>query len=93
MERQFVQQFQVINRHIQSKQSELGRMIPDPVVSEEQIKSLSNEISTWRTKRDNVAIEYILVVRRMKRQDCQVIPEPPSPYFRSPYSPLRQQPK
>lgn len=93
MERQFVQQFQVINRHIQTKQSELGRMIPDPEVSEEQIKSLSNEISTWRTKRDNVAIEYILVARRMKRQDCQAVPEPPSPYFRSPYSPLRQQPK
>ncbi|MBW4698675.1 MAG: hypothetical protein KME03_12415 [Aphanocapsa lilacina HA4352-LM1] len=63
----FSRQFRTINTHIRTRQSQLEKMIADPSASEEQIKTMTSELISWKAKRDQVAIEYIL---RQRREEC-----------------------
>lgn len=69
MERNFIRQFQEINRNIRNKQALLERMITDPEASEHDIKEMTRELIFWRARRDNLAIDYIL---RARRDECPI---------------------
>jgi len=64
IEKQFMRQFQEINRNIRMRQEILKQKINDPVAPEEQIMKIQLDLSHWKAKRDTLAIDYILRVRR-----------------------------
>lgn len=66
IEKQFIRQFQSINRNIHQRQEALERMLDD-IASEEQIKEMTRDLIRWKAKRDTLAIDYIL---RRRRDDC-----------------------
>lgn len=69
VEQSFRRQLWGINSRIKAKQRQLERMFADPTTSEEQIKIAAEELLSWKTRRDQLAIEYIL---RQRRDECPV---------------------
>jgi hypothetical protein len=66
LERNFTPRFNAINRHIREKQTSIDRLLATNAPDGE-IKDMTRELIRWRAKRDNLAIEYIL---RMRREEC-----------------------
>ncbi len=66
-ERNFLKQFRDLNFKIAEKQKRLKQKLYDPEATEGQLKGLAKELSHWRMKREQLAIDYILHQRRV---DC-----------------------
>ena len=66
-ERNFLKQFRDINFKIAEKQNRLKQKLHDLGSTESQLKGLVKELSYWRMKREQLAIDYIL---RQRRVDC-----------------------
>lgn len=66
LERMFVPRFNAINHNIKEKQLQIDRMIATDATDGE-IRMMTQELIRWRARRDTLAIDYIL---RMRRDDC-----------------------
>lgn len=64
IEKQFMRQFQEINRNIRLRQEVLEQKINDPLAPEKQIMKMTSDLIHWKAKRDTLAIDYILRIRR-----------------------------
>ncbi|AGY59931.1 hypothetical protein [Gloeobacter kilaueensis] len=67
LEQNFSRQLREINFRIRERQEKIERMLADPSVPEEQIRLMAAELSNWRTRREQLAIAYIL---KQRHSDC-----------------------